>query len=288
MPPQEEQEQEEQRQQPQLSPQQQWQQAHQQPAGMVVGAVAEPSRLPLTPAPADLAAAGSEPQAEAASVAPEEGPGQPPAAVPAADTLEPQQQAQQQQHEQQQEQELVVGAQRQALPAAAAEQGPPAAAATGEQQQQQSPAVKEEEEEAEGVQQQQTAAAAAAEEQHQQQQADAGACAPAATGSPQVVAQPSPGLAAVRAAAEQHVLQQAVAAFQTADTASSDSMLRPLRRVLLAGKGGATLAEVVGSWGSYPLARQQDLFSLAVLAASGGRWDELEGSLSLALDPAAA
>ena len=54
------------------------------------------------------------------------------------------------------------------------------------------------------------------------------------------------------------------------------------------GTGGATLAEVVASWCSYPLARQQDLFSLAVLAASGGRWDELEGSLSLALDPAAA
>ena len=65
-------------------------------------------------------------------------------------------------------------------------------------------------------------------------------------------------------------------------------LIIPLRRVLLAGKGGATLAEVVGSWGSYPLARQQELFSLAVLAASGGRWDELEGSLSLALDPAAA
>ena len=258
---------------------------------MAEGVVIEPSRLPLTPAPADLAAAGSEPQAEAAALgAPavvlEEGPEQPPAAVLAAATSEPRQLEQQQQHEQQQERELGVGALRQALPAAAAEQGPPAAAATGEQQRQQSPAVKEEEEEAEGAQQQQPAAAAAAEEQ--QQQAEAGACAPAAAGSPQGVAQPSPGLAAVRAAAEQHVLQQAVAAFQTADTASSDSMLRPLRRVLLAGKGGATLAEVVASWCSYPLARQQDLFSLAVLAASGGRWDELEGSLSLALDPAAA
>lgn len=60
-------------------------------------------------------------------------------------------------------------------------------------------------------------------------------------------------------------------------------MLRPLRRLLLAGQGGATLQDIVSSWHSCPLPKQQSLFSTAVLVASQGRWGQLEEELQLAL-----
>lgn len=59
----------------------------------------------------------------------------------------------------------------------------------------------------------------------------------ASTGGPAVF----PELERVRAQAAQHLLQSLPVAFEKADTGCAASMLRPLRRLLLAGQGGRTL-----------------------------------------------
>ncbi|KAI3431808.1 hypothetical protein D9Q98_010561 [Chlorella vulgaris] len=85
----------------------------------------------------------------------------------------------------------------------------------------------------------------------------------------------------VAAQAAQHLLVQAVNAFQAADISVPKSMLRPLRWLTLAGKGGPLLKEVVSHWDSYAPSKQIVLFSTAVAVASQGAWDSLEDSLEL-------
>ncbi|PRW33305.1 hypothetical protein C2E21_7895 [Chlorella sorokiniana] len=93
----------------------------------------------------------------------------------------------------------------------------------------------------------------------------------------------SPQMAAVKSSATQLALGRAIEAFQAADIDSSVSMLLPLRRLQRAGKGGSVLQQVVARWNDFPLARQQDLFSAAVLHALEGRWEALEADLALEL-----
>ncbi|KAL4419053.1 hypothetical protein ABPG77_010332 [Micractinium sp. CCAP 211/92] len=110
--------------------------------------------------------------------------------------------------------------------------------------------------------------------------ADADATPAASTGSPSL----SPELERACTQAAQQVLQNLPAAFEKADTGCSASMLRPLRRLLLAGQGGDTLRDIVARWAGYSLAQQQEVFSTAVLVAGTANWQDLEDQLKLALE----
>ncbi|KAL4439856.1 hypothetical protein ABPG75_002857 [Micractinium tetrahymenae] len=110
--------------------------------------------------------------------------------------------------------------------------------------------------------------------------AEADATPAASTGGPPV----SPELERVCVQAAQHLLQNMLAAFDKADDSSGESMLRPLRRLLLAGQGGRTLQDIVAGWAGYSLPQQQEIFNTAVLAAKTARWQDLEDQLRLALE----
>ncbi|PSC69302.1 regulatory particle non-ATPase [Micractinium conductrix] len=96
----------------------------------------------------------------------------------------------------------------------------------------------------------------------------------------------TPQFELVESVAVQSVLQQAVRFMEAADVASSESMLRPLRRLLLAGQGGKTLQDIVGGWGGYSLPTQQEIFHTAVLLARQAQWEALEGELRVVLEMA--
>ncbi len=61
-------------------------------------------------------------------------------------------------------------------------------------------------------------------------------------------------------------------------------MLTALRLLVLGGKGGKLLREVVAGWSGYSLMQQQDLFGALQLPVSSGDWEQLEGRLQVALD----
>ncbi|EFN57579.1 hypothetical protein CHLNCDRAFT_143250 [Chlorella variabilis] len=94
----------------------------------------------------------------------------------------------------------------------------------------------------------------------------------------------APSTVSERAAqAAERKVQQALAAFAAADMESGDSMLRPLRLLVLANKGGQTLRDVVQRWASYSLTAQQDVFDAALIGCDRGEFDQLEEQLLLAL-----
>ena len=145
---------------------------------------------------------------------------------------------------------------------------------------------------------------------------------------PHVVA-PSAAFMQRAADAVQRKVQQALAAFEAADSEAPDSMLPPLRLLAIAGQGGKVLrvsaaersgvcrlphcpraglpsfrgpADVlpaaprfvpcraqgaVHGWAGLSLETQRDVFDAALIASSGGDWEQLEGVVGLALGSAA-
>ncbi|KAL4430143.1 hypothetical protein ABPG77_004925 [Micractinium sp. CCAP 211/92] len=92
-------------------------------------------------------------------------------------------------------------------------------------------------------------------------------------------------LAARVEAATQRKVAQALVAFEEADLSSADSMLRPLRLLAVANKGGQLLRDIVRSWRSYSPSQQQEVFDAALMATNERDWGpQLEETLRLALD----
>ncbi|KAL4434169.1 hypothetical protein ABPG75_000610 [Micractinium tetrahymenae] len=92
-------------------------------------------------------------------------------------------------------------------------------------------------------------------------------------------------LAARVEAATQRKVAQALAAFEEADLTSADSMLRPLRLLAVANKGGQLLRDIVRSWPSYTRSQQQEVFDAVLMATNEQDWGpQLEETLRLALE----
>lgn len=138
-----------------------------------------------------------------------------------------------------------------------------------------------------------------AQQQQQQQQHDLPALPrQASTASAAALTQPPPSpasgsgmlgsgsgaLAERLEAAAGRKVAQALVAFESADLANPESMLRPLRILAAANKGGQVLKDVVRAWPSYPPEQRQEVYDAALLATHQGDWLQLEESLTLALD----
>lgn len=101
--------------------------------------------------------------------------------------------------------------------------------------------------------------------------------------SQQSEASQQPTLHPAAAAAAERVKQAALHEFRLADVNSGASMLRPLRRLLLARVGGQALHTVVVNWTTYDLSQQQQFFDAVLLVAESGCWDDIEEQLGVAL-----
>ncbi|PRW05751.1 WD repeat-containing on Y chromosome-like [Chlorella sorokiniana] len=96
-------------------------------------------------------------------------------------------------------------------------------------------------------------------------------------------------LATLAAQGKQNFLEQALSAFQAAAVqADAGGMLRPLKLLALAGRGGSVLQGIIKQWYALLPDAQRAVFNAALIAAAEGSWAELAEQLQLALDVAGA